>query len=895
MNLKKYTRKDRYGNSITIELDTMQQPTVPSMNEIPHPGGPKGTDTVPAWLTPGEFVMNAEATRMYEPQIKAMNEHGRAIQRQQGGTIPEPVTMPERGAYLPDWVRKYALEQEKKVQRKADGGMIQGDEFQRYADAIRYAENNLSHYDDAGNVARSKDNAIGMMQVIPSTAARPGISTDVFKIADSMGIPYNKDAYAEELAARQVKGEGVPASALAEADRLLQHPAINIRMGDEYLYKMGQRNNGDLELAAAGYNAGQGGANLIKQAREANDFTSLPTRLKTETVPYMRKVMGEYAPGVQEDMNGFLGSSASDIVSSVPKPLREQTAEEAMAALGESRMPLTWNESQPLKYPDELPPQTRPVDVMTTDVTDYGNEDDSAAPTMEADIAEMDKEKGIGLERLEPKSPYGVPKPLHTTIVGTPTDPNAPSAKESLVDQEGNKIEWLNPDDPYIQRHQDGWVNPDSPFKVDLTGDPAKDRSLTQLVTDMFTEGDIDGVTSWLGSQLMDVIDYSIDQIDTDAVKSAAFNYLASRAIGYNHDSSANYAMKKYQERVKVNNAAQVKRQEKALDMLADGKINATEYAAIVNGETSIAGAIAGGVAGTAEGRPSALQITRAITAAGGDTGKAPKEYVVIAGGKGYAGRVVTAYDSPRGPVFYNQKNGQVETLAEGSYVKYTGDLHDPLELRKNLNQEMGRYATEHGKEKIAISGEEDGVKTRTSVEKLPVEYSGLVASVLSRAKNRFGPRGDLMYITSEGAMDIQKYYDAAWAFQQKTGKKVRNWEGFIDSIESGLRDVETGKIRVEQLDVDNDKEYSKLDKELQRVRQKGIPGTDGNRINRIVSIFNSTKPAELLNTDAFSHLNDAQKKAILDLRAKTKKKDYKVKEGSSAMMQFAQSYLKLL
>ena len=91
-NLKKYTQKDRYGNTITFEVERMQEPTVPSMQDIPqpdHPGGPKGTDTVPAWLTPGEFVMNAEATRMYEPQIKAMNDHGRAIQKAQGGTIPE--------------------------------------------------------------------------------------------------------------------------------------------------------------------------------------------------------------------------------------------------------------------------------------------------------------------------------------------------------------------------------------------------------------------------------------------------------------------------------------------------------------------------------------------------------------------------------------------------------------------------------------------------------------------------------------------------------------------------------------------------------------------------------------------------------------------------------------
>lgn len=84
MNLKKVTQKNADGSSISYEFD------VPKMQGVPdHPGEPKGTDTVPAWLTPGEFVMNAEATRMFEPQIEAMNNAGRAVQRQQGGTIPE--------------------------------------------------------------------------------------------------------------------------------------------------------------------------------------------------------------------------------------------------------------------------------------------------------------------------------------------------------------------------------------------------------------------------------------------------------------------------------------------------------------------------------------------------------------------------------------------------------------------------------------------------------------------------------------------------------------------------------------------------------------------------------------------------------------------------------------
>lgn len=83
MNIKKLTQKDSQGNTTIYEFD------IPPMEKIPHPGEPKGTDTVPAWLTPGEFVMNAEATRMFKPQIEAMNNQGQAVQRAQGGTIPE--------------------------------------------------------------------------------------------------------------------------------------------------------------------------------------------------------------------------------------------------------------------------------------------------------------------------------------------------------------------------------------------------------------------------------------------------------------------------------------------------------------------------------------------------------------------------------------------------------------------------------------------------------------------------------------------------------------------------------------------------------------------------------------------------------------------------------------
>lgn len=90
MKLKAYTQKDRFGNSVSLEF--FEDNSIPSMQAIPvydHPGDPKGTDTVPAWLTPGEYVMNAESVRMFEPQIEAMNNVGKEVQRMQGGSIPE--------------------------------------------------------------------------------------------------------------------------------------------------------------------------------------------------------------------------------------------------------------------------------------------------------------------------------------------------------------------------------------------------------------------------------------------------------------------------------------------------------------------------------------------------------------------------------------------------------------------------------------------------------------------------------------------------------------------------------------------------------------------------------------------------------------------------------------
>ena len=62
-------------------------------------GGPVGTDTVPAWLTPGEFVMNADATKNNMGLLRQMNgfSSGGMVPQYFSGGNNEPV-MPVPGA-----------------------------------------------------------------------------------------------------------------------------------------------------------------------------------------------------------------------------------------------------------------------------------------------------------------------------------------------------------------------------------------------------------------------------------------------------------------------------------------------------------------------------------------------------------------------------------------------------------------------------------------------------------------------------------------------------------------------------------------------------------------------------------------------------------------------------
>jgi len=98
-------RRKQTGAGGTLMSDQgMMAPGGPPMNS----GGPQGSDTVPAWLTPGEFVMPQPAAQMFGPQLDQMRQTGMAMAG--GGMVPENPFHPDaQYMSLGGWISKHPL------------------------------------------------------------------------------------------------------------------------------------------------------------------------------------------------------------------------------------------------------------------------------------------------------------------------------------------------------------------------------------------------------------------------------------------------------------------------------------------------------------------------------------------------------------------------------------------------------------------------------------------------------------------------------------------------------------------------------------------------------------------------------------------------------------------
>jgi hypothetical protein len=176
-----------------------------------------------------------------------------------------------------------------RTKKMADGGLV-GEDLQRLSEILKGYESSKSHTDALGRVKKSKDGALGMMQVMPVTAAQPGagISKNIFQIADEFKIPYDSEAAKKKV---MRNGSPYPApEAQAEAARLLAMPEVNIMFGDTYLKGLSKRYDGDVEATAIAYNAGPTQADRF--LRSGRDYSVL--RRRSETEPYAKGITKDY-------------------------------------------------------------------------------------------------------------------------------------------------------------------------------------------------------------------------------------------------------------------------------------------------------------------------------------------------------------------------------------------------------------------------------------------------------------------------------------------------------------------------------------------------------------------------------------------------------------------------
>ena len=111
--------------------------------------------------------------------------------------------------------------------------------------------------------AISPTGAVGLMQLLPSTAAAPGFGV------------------------RALTGSK------EEIIRQLLDPITNKRIGTDYLNAMLNRYGGNIDLALAAYNAGPGKVDKVADSEEPlASFAAVFGQESKETLPYVSKVLG---------------------------------------------------------------------------------------------------------------------------------------------------------------------------------------------------------------------------------------------------------------------------------------------------------------------------------------------------------------------------------------------------------------------------------------------------------------------------------------------------------------------------------------------------------------------------------------------------------------------------
>jgi len=289
------------------------------MQEAQMPSG-----QVPQFLVVSEIQRRSDLRKRFQkerPQEGTVKDRivGEASMGIMGAMPPQMAMAPQMPQRMPQ-MPPQGIQQAMPPQMMSGGGLIRmqkGGESKSglnlgplrenlggLGDIIKNIESNNRQRDRSGEVLRSSKGAVGLMQVMPATAAQPGYGVpSIFDLAKSAGIEVNEDQVTfdrEILDNGKIKITPTP-EAIAEADRLLENPRLNEAMGLRYLEAMVDEFDGDLDRIGIAYNAGP---------KVAERWDGDPESLNPQTRNYISKLKSNQ--DVVNARDNFMGLDQQD-------------------------------------------------------------------------------------------------------------------------------------------------------------------------------------------------------------------------------------------------------------------------------------------------------------------------------------------------------------------------------------------------------------------------------------------------------------------------------------------------------------------------------------------------------------------------------------------------------
>ena len=574
-NIKKYTQKDRYGGSQVFEFHVPEM-NIPSKPDEGHPGDPRGTDTVPAWLTPGENVVNAEASRLpgNQQMIDQMNNQGRAIQKQQGGPIPsyeaDGGRIPEyasAGSDLRDYLKSvegvrndsykdsagnYTVGVGNTDNVDANTTLTNNQVDEKLNQDIAVVENdyknlvNVNLNDNQANSVKSLLFNIGGTNFAKSKALVALNSGDFetykkemaeFRLADGKVVPglenrrasetdlFNKEA-PTTYDGRPIEPGFMSAMASTNDSTKIVPPVEGSEIG------LGNQISNKIDGGTFDWDKAFGGQNsnpFNKEFYEKGGFGSLEQGERA--LKYPLEIFGVNTPSnAVGEPTGTLGDKLTPITNALNPSVEDIN-------YGISTKGLANIKPQIIEAKDELDYMTK----LITNLEKNGGKPNSSQ--IEKYKAAVEKHKGLLAEEqnilsINKKHKLALDKENNKNESFTINEDKIKTAKKIVQDtNDANYGEG----DQIIDKADEQWA------KDNLTGESEGDFA-QELINKAKSVGGI-------------VVDKSIEyfkdafssMFDGEELARMAMVYAGSRAMGYDHGGSLNYSMKNYMKRVEAN------------------------------------------------------------------------------------------------------------------------------------------------------------------------------------------------------------------------------------------------------------------------------------------------------------------------------------------------------